>query len=97
MWHDTPPSETSTLLSCQPEVDRLTTTLLVIESLPGLAVNFIPAFYEIVNVEQQLAFRCFIGREQCESAFVIRIFLQLAANKSTVKLPVNQFGPDTSP
>ena len=50
--HDTPPGETCTLLSCSPEVDRLTTTILVIESLHGLAVNFIPAFFEIVNVEQ---------------------------------------------
>ena len=73
--HDTPPGETCTLLSCRPEVDRLTTTVLVIESLHGLAVNFIPTFYEIVNVEQHLAFRCFIGREQCEQAFVARIFL----------------------
>ena len=76
---------------------RFTTTILVIESLHGLAVNFIPAFYEIVNVEQQLAFRCFIGREQCEQAFCHTDFLQPAANKSTVKLALNQLGPDTSP
>ena len=72
--HDTPPGETCTFLSCRPDVDRLVTTIFVIESLYGLAVNFIAAFYEIVNVEQQLAFRCFFGREQCKQAFVIRIF-----------------------
>ena len=72
--HDTPPGETCTLLSSQPKIDRFITTILVIEFSHGLAVHFISAFYEIVNVEQQLAFRCFIGREQCEQAFVIRIF-----------------------
>ena len=40
----------------------------------GLAVRFLAAFYEIVNVEQQLAFRCLIGKQQCEQAFVVRIF-----------------------
>ena len=54
--HDTPPGETCTLLSCQSEIDRFTTTILVIEFPHGLAVHFIPTFYEIVNVEQQLAF-----------------------------------------
>ena len=63
--HDTPPGEPCTLLSCRPEVDRLTTTILVIESLHGLAVSFLTAFYEIVNVEQQLALRCLIGKEHC--------------------------------
>ena len=58
--------------------------------------HFIPTFNEIANVEQQFAFRCFIGREQCEPAFVIQFFLP-AANKSTVKLALNQLGPDTSP
>ena len=95
--HDTPPGETCTLLSCQPEIDRFTTSILVTEFSHGLAVRFIPAFYEIVNVEQQLAFRCFIGREQCEQAFVIRFFIKPAANKSTVKLALNQLYPDTSP
>ena len=75
MLHDTPPGETCALLSCHPEIDRFATTILVIEFSHGLAVHFIPTFYEIVNVEQQLAFRCFIGREQCEQAFVVRIFL----------------------
>ena len=98
MLHDTPPGETCTLLSCRPEVDRLTTTIFVFESLHGLAVNFITAFYEILNVEQQLAFRCLIGRKQCEQAFVVRIFFNRpAANKSTVKLALNQLGPDTRP
>ena len=72
--HDTPLGETCTLLSCRPEVDRLTTTDTCHRILYGLAVNFITAFCEIVNVEQQLAFRCLIGREQCEQSFVARIF-----------------------
>ena len=87
MLHDTPPGETCTLLSCRPEVDRLTTTILVIESLYGLAVNFITAFYEIVNVEQQLAFRCLIGREQCEQAFVVWIFDSLQPTNPQSSLP----------
>ena len=95
--HDTPPGEACTLSSCRPEVGRLTTKILVIESLHGLAVSFLTAFYEIVNVEQQLAFRCLIGREQCEQAFVVRILPLPAANKSTVKLALNQLGPDTNP
>ena len=65
--------------------------------LYSLAVNFTTAFYEIVNVEQQMAFRCLIGREQCEQAFVVRIFFKPAANKSRVKLALSQLGPDTSP
>ena len=88
--------ETRALLSYQPEIDRFA-TILVREFSHGLAVNFITAFFETVNVEQQLAFRCFIGREQCEQAFVVRIFLKPAANKSTVKLALNQLGPDTKP
>ena len=72
--HDTPPGEACTLLSCRPEVGRLATTILIIESLHGLAVSFLTAFYAIVNVEQQLAFRCLTGREQREQAFVVRIF-----------------------
>ena len=89
--------ETRALMSYQPEIGRFATTILVREFSHGLAVHFITAFYEIVNVEQQLAFRCFIGREQYEQAFVVRIFLKPAANKSTVKLALNQLGPDTSP
>ena len=54
--HDTPPGETCTLLSCQSEIDRFATTIFVIEFSYGLAVHFISTFYEIVNVEQQLAF-----------------------------------------
>ena len=72
--HDTSPGEPCAVLSCRHEVDRLTTTVLVIESLHGLAVGLLTAFYEIVNFEQQLAFRCLIGKEQCEQAFVVRIF-----------------------
>ena len=37
--HDTPPGETCTLLSCQPEIDRFTTTMLVMEFSRGLATN----------------------------------------------------------
>ena len=85
--HDTPPGETRALLSYQPEIDSFATTILVREFSHGLAVNFITAFYEIVYVEQQLAFRCFIGREQCEQAFVVRIFLKPAANKSSQACP----------
>ena len=66
--------EPCTLLSCRHQVDRFTTTVLVIESLHGLAVSLLTAFYEVVNIEQQLAFRCLIGREQCEQEFVVRIF-----------------------
>ena len=72
--HDTPPGEARTLLSCRHEVDRLTTTVLVIESLHGLAVSLLTAVHEVLNIEQQLAFQCFIGREPCERAFVVRIF-----------------------
>ena len=72
--HDTPPGEACTLLSCRHEVDLLPRRYLSVESLHGLAVSFLTAFYEIVNVEVQLAFRCLIGREQCERAFVVRIF-----------------------
>ena len=75
LLHDTSPGEPGTLLSCRHEIDRLTTTVLVIESLHGIAVIFLTAFYEIVNVEQQLAFRCLIGREQCEQTFLVRNFL----------------------
>ena len=72
--HDTSSGEPCTLFSCRHEVDRLTTTVLVIESLHGLAVSLLTAFYEVVNIEQQLTFRCLIGGEQCEQAFVVRIF-----------------------
>ena len=93
MLHNTPPGETCTFLSCRPEVDRLTTTILVIEALHSLAVYFIPAFYEIVNVEQQLAFRCFIEREQCEQAFVIRIFYSLQPTNPQSSLPSTSLVP----
>ena len=91
------------VLSGEPEVDPpFHNGLLVTESLPGLAVNFIPTFCEIVNVEQQVALRCLIGTEQCEQTFVVRIFdmacsQQNHCQESTVKLALNQFGPDTSP
>ena len=49
--HDTPPDETRALLSFQPEIDRFTTTILVIEFSHGLAVHFSPTFHETVNVE----------------------------------------------
>ena len=97
--HDTPPGETRALLSCQPEIDRFTTTILVIESLHGLAVHLIPAFYEIVNVEQQLTFRCFIGREQCEQAFVTRIFFfyKLQPTNPQLSLPSTSLVPTQVP
>ena len=91
------PAKTCTLLSCWPEIDRFATTILVIEFSHGLAVNFIPTFYEIVNVEQQLAFRCFIGREQCEQAFVVRIFSHsLQPTNPQSSLPSTSLVPDTS-
>ena len=64
LLHDTSPGEPCTQLSCRHEVDSLTTTELVMEPLHGLAVSLLAAYYEIVNIEQQLAFRCLIGREQ---------------------------------
>ena len=68
------PANRAPLLSCRHEVDRLTTTVLVMESFHGFAVSLLTTFYEVVNIEQQLTFRCLIGRKQCEQAFVVRIF-----------------------
>ena len=43
------------------------------EPLHGLAVSFLTAFCEVVNVKQQLAFRCVTAGEQGEQTLVVRV------------------------
>ena len=84
------PGESCTLL-CRHEVDRLTTTVLVTESIHSLAVSLLTAFYEVVNSNNWPS--DLIGREQCEQNIWYGFLTQPAANKSTVKLALNQLGP----
>ena len=57
MLYNSPVCEQCPFPSNGPKVDRFTTMVLFVETFHGLAVSFFTNFDEIINVNQNLAFR----------------------------------------